>query len=55
MRTITVKKSDLRKVVEYLYEGEEKHYEESGKKQGHIFQAVRRLQKNLDDHDKRLS
>jgi len=34
---------DIKKIVDYLYDDEEKHYEESEEQKEHIFHAVKRL------------
>lgn len=43
---------DIRKVVDYLWEDEQRHWEESGYPSGHIFNSLRRLKKKGkgDDH-----
>ena len=44
-QTIThQQKSDLRRVTEYLWEGEKRAWEALGKPDGHIFCALQRLQ-----------
>ena len=52
MRTVTVKQDDLKKVVDYLWSDEEKHYEESDKPSDHIFRTLQTLKVKLED-DKR--
>lgn len=38
----------LRKVIDYLYADEEKHYEQGGKPDGHIFESVKALSDMLE-------
>jgi len=38
----------LREIIDYLYREEKKHYEESGKPNGHIFETIRRTKKLLN-------
>ncbi len=40
-------KQDLRKLVDYLWKDEEKHFKESGKPADHIFSIIRRIDKLL--------
>ena len=48
MNTITVNKNDLKKVLDYLWNDEEKNYEESDKPSGHIFKTLQRLKRAYD-------
>ena len=38
---------DLGTMIEYLWEDEQRHYEEDGKPEGHIFTVLKRLRKTL--------
>ena len=49
MQTVTIKQNDLKKVVDYLWADEEKHYEESDKPGGHIFRTLRTLKATLEN------
>jgi len=46
---VLVDTGDLKAVVDYLWSDEEKHWEESGKRRGHIFQRLCSLRKALAD------
>ena len=48
MKMLTIKRSDLKRVVDYLWNDEEKHYEESDKPSGHIFKTLQRLRRAYD-------
>lgn len=50
MRKVTVRRNDLKKVVDYLLADEEKHYEETepGDRRGHIFKTLRKLNEALE-------
>ena len=43
--------SDVRLIVDYLYEDESRHFEESGKPGRHIFRAVERLRKYAESYN----
>ena len=43
MKSVMVSEKDLRIVINYLYDAEKKHYEESGKPKKHIFVYLNRL------------
>lgn len=42
--------ASIKAVVQYLYEDEQKHWEESGRPDGHIFQDVKQLKKFVQDY-----
>lgn len=48
---VTVRTKDLKKVIEYLFDDEEKNYQEHEKKdrKNHIFHSVRRLKEQLEE------
>lgn len=39
---------DVRLLVDYLYQDERRHFEESGKSKRHIFRALERLRKQTE-------
>lgn len=41
-------------VVDYLYEDEEKHWEESNKERGHIFTYIKTLEQYLNNLNKTI-
>ena len=43
MKSVMVFEKNLRIVINYLYDTEKKHYEESGKPKKHIFVCLNRL------------
>ena len=47
--SVLVDARDLKAVVDYLWSDEEKHWEESGKRKGHVFQRLINLRKALVD------
>lgn len=47
MKTTETLKTDLKILVEYLWESEKKHYEESDKPKEHIFNVLKRIKKFL--------
>ena len=46
-------KKDIEELVNYLYEDEARHYEESDKPSKHIFRNVRRVEKWLSQSKKK--
>jgi len=38
----------LRRIIDYLYQEEKRHYEESGKPKGHIFMTISKTKDFLD-------
>ena len=38
----------LRNIIDYMWDEEERHYEESGKPKHHIFQKVKLLRDSID-------
>ena len=47
--TDDVKIEDVQKLVDYLWEDEERNYEESEKPEGHIFEVLQKLQKAISN------
>jgi len=48
MDKVTVRRNDLKKVVDYLFADEERHYEESDKPKGHIFKTLQKLKRTYN-------
>ena len=53
MKLAKVVRSDIKKLLEYLYEDERKHWEECGKPKKHIFTIIERLENKLDEKEKK--
>ena len=47
-KQVTVIRCDLKRVVDYLWADEEKHYAESNKPKSHIFRTLRILKEDLE-------